>query len=123
VFQTAYLGIIFDVLWHINFSTSKIENRRNQLRNYFGKRLRKMKIKPASESSGRVKAKKNRVGLTSFLILLVIEGEHFEKKLTLLVNKCVFVIEVIVLGKQYSTSSTLFKISSPTKVICKWQRL
>ncbi|KAL6268208.1 hypothetical protein P5V15_001319 [Pogonomyrmex californicus] len=52
-------------------SVEETENRWNQLRNYFGKKLREMKVKSASGSSGGTNAKKVEwylMGAMSFLI-------------------------------------------------------
>ncbi|KYN08266.1 hypothetical protein ALC62_00749 [Cyphomyrmex costatus] len=81
-------------------SAEEVENRWNQLRNYFGKKLREIKAKPASGSGGGEKAKKVEwylMGLMSFLIPHI---SHQRGRSSM--------------GNQHlSTSSTLFKISSP----------
>lgn len=59
-------------------SAQEVENRWTQLRNYFGKKLREMKTKPASGSGGGVKAKKIEwylMGAMSFLIPHIVTEE------------------------------------------------
>ncbi|KYN27409.1 hypothetical protein ALC57_03201 [Trachymyrmex cornetzi] len=81
-------------------SAEEVENRWNQLRNYFGKRLREIKAKPASGSGGGEKAKKVEWYLMGPMSFLIPHISHRRGRSSM--------------GNQHlSTSSTLFKISSP----------